>query len=94
MVIEFRVPGADKGAAIASFLAEAPFAGRVPVFAGDDVTDEAGFAEVNRRGGISVRIGGDAKTVAKWRLENATALIDWLGADPGIARRGRRSGKR
>ena len=48
MVVEIRPSGKDKGIAIAEFLAEAPFAGRAPVFIGDDLTDEPGFEVVNR----------------------------------------------
>ena len=77
MVYELRTPGADKGTAIAAFLNETPFAGRTPVFVGDDATDESGFAEVNRRGGISVRIGPGASG-AKWRLSSPAALFGWL----------------
>ena len=76
-VFEFRTPGADKGAAIAAFMDEAPFTGRTPVYVGDDATDEAGFAEVNRRDGISIRIGHGA-SLAKWRLSDSIALFDWI----------------
>ncbi len=50
MVYEVRPQGADKGTAVEAFLGEAPFAGRVPVYIGDDFTDEHAFAAVNARG--------------------------------------------
>jgi trehalose 6-phosphate phosphatase len=78
-VFEFRTPGADKGIAIAAFMNEAPFAGRTPVYVGDDATDEAGFAEINRREGISIRIG-PGTSLARWRLSTPAALFDWLDA--------------
>ena len=49
-VVEIKPSGKDKGSAIAEFIAEAPFAGRRPVFIGDDLTDEPGFEVVNRVG--------------------------------------------
>ncbi|MFD0391685.1 trehalose-phosphatase [Tistrella bauzanensis] len=57
MVVEVRMPGADKGTAIRGFMQDAPFRGRIPVFIGDDVTDEDGFAMVNAFGGHSIRVG-------------------------------------
>jgi trehalose 6-phosphate phosphatase len=82
MVVELRPPGFDKGGVVDAFMAEPPFAGRVPVFIGDDLTDEAGFAAVNRRGGYSIRIGGPAPTAARWHMDSVSALIDWLEAMP------------
>ena len=79
MVLELKPPGCDKGQAIAAFLGEAPFAGRRPVFAGDDVTDEAGFQVVNRLGGVSIRIGADAApTSAGHGLPDVAAMQGWL----------------
>jgi len=80
-VIELRAPGADKGRAIEAFLAEPPFRGRLPAFAGDDVTDEDGFAAVNRLGGHSILVGARA-SAARWSLPDAAALRRWL-ATPG-----------
>jgi len=78
MVFEIRPHGVDKGTAIKAFLAEPPFVGRLPIFLGDDVTDEDGFAIVNDLGGHSIRVGGKAKTAARFRLRNVAAVIDWL----------------
>jgi trehalose 6-phosphate phosphatase len=77
MVCELKPPGVDKGRAIAAFLEEPPFAGRLPVFAGDDVTDEAGFVTINQWRGVSIRIGG-APTAAAYGLPNVPALHTWL----------------
>ena len=81
MVVEFQPRGADKGRAIAAFLAEPPFLGRRPVFVGDDTTDEDGFAEIRRRGGIAARVGpfGGA-TIANYRLPSVEAVLAWLAS--------------
>jgi trehalose 6-phosphate phosphatase len=81
MVFEFQPRGADKGRAIAAFLAEPPFLGRQPVFVGDDTTDEDGFAEIRRRGGIAVRVGPfDFATGANYRLPSVEAVLAWLAS--------------
>jgi trehalose 6-phosphate phosphatase len=77
MVVELMPRTAGKGQAIASFLAKPPFRGRVPVFVGDDVGDEEGFALVNRLGGISVRVG-DGPTAARHRLAEVGDILAWL----------------
>jgi trehalose 6-phosphate phosphatase len=78
-VVEIKPGGKDKGSAIAEFAAERPFAGRRPVFIGDDLTDEAGFAVVNRIGGHSVKVGPGI-TQARWRLFDAAAVRRWLAS--------------
>ncbi len=77
MVMEIKPSGKDKGTAIAEFLAEAPFQGRLPVFIGDDLTDEFGFELINRVGGCSVKVG-EGSSAAHWRLPNADAVRSWL----------------
>jgi trehalose 6-phosphate phosphatase len=79
MVVEAKPGGASKGRAIEDFLAEPPFAGRVPVFIGDDVTDEVGFSTVQRLGGLGIKVGEGA-TVAWRRLADPQALRQELEA--------------
>ena len=79
MVVELKPAGCDKGKAIAQFMQEAPFAGREPVFIGDDVTDEYGFRVVNAMGGHTVKVG-EGPSAARWRLENPASTRAWLQA--------------
>jgi trehalose 6-phosphate phosphatase len=76
-IIEIKPSGKDKGDAVREFLEEEPFRGRTPVFVGDDVTDEYGFAVVNSLGGHSIKVG-PGRTAARWRLPDVRAVRAWL----------------
>jgi trehalose 6-phosphate phosphatase len=76
-VVEVKGAHTGKDRAIAAFLQEPPFRGRGPVFAGDDVTDEAGFAVVQAQGGLGIKVGTGA-SAAQLRCENPQSLRDWL----------------
>jgi len=78
MVVELKPSGRDKGSAIEEFMREPPFAGRTPVFIGDDLTDEYGFGVVNRLGGHSVKVG-DGESAARGHIADAAAVRTWLG---------------
>jgi trehalose 6-phosphate phosphatase len=58
-VIEVKPPGFDKGTALRALMAHAPFAGRRPVFIGDDMTDQAAFAVLPEFNGIGISVGRD-----------------------------------
>lgn len=79
-VLEIKPRATDKGRAIAEFMREEPFEGRVPVFIGDDLTDEHGFARVNELGGHSIAVGAVHDTVARWHLPNEARVLDWLAS--------------
>ena len=76
-VAEIKPSGVDKGTAIAEYLTEPPFKERRPVFIGDDLNDEHGFAEVNRLDGISVKVGAGG-SCARFRLRDVAAVRGWL----------------
>jgi trehalose 6-phosphate phosphatase len=78
-VIEARPHGADKGAALRAFAANRPFAGRVPVFVGDDLTDEDGFRVALDLGGYGVKVGA-GPTAARYRIAAVEAVRGWLAA--------------
>ena len=79
-VLEIKVARVSKARAIAEFMAELPFAGRKPVFVGDDLGDEDAFDFVNTLGGHTIAVGAERATKAAWRLDNERQVLDWLGA--------------
>lgn len=81
MVAELRTAGADKGQALEAFMAEWPFQGALPIFVGDDLTDEDGFLAAEAAGGYGVLVGESRRqTVARYRLSDVAAVLDWLEA--------------
>lgn len=80
MVVELRAPGPDKGAALAAFMAEPPFAGLTPVFLGDDLTDEDGFRAARRLGGFGVIVGARRPTGADYAVGGVDDARAWLTA--------------
>jgi len=56
-VFELKPAIATKADAVREFMNEAPFAGRRPIYVGDDVTDLDGFGVVEHAGGLSVAVG-------------------------------------
>ena len=78
-VFEVKPRGVHKGQAIIDFMTQPPFEGRTPVFVGDDVTDEAGFAAVQSLGGWGIKVG-EGPTMAQHRCMTSAALRGWLSS--------------
>ncbi len=77
MAWEIRPRGVDKGTAITEVMALPEFAGRLPVFIGDDVTDEDGMVVARAMGGVGLfvpEVFGSAGAVRAWL---ARTVDDW-----------------
>lgn len=71
---EVRPRSTDKGKALARVMEQPPFAGRRPVFVGDDVTDEDAIEYAQSVGGVGLRVAeafGEAAQVRAWLGEVA-----------------------
>jgi trehalose 6-phosphate phosphatase len=76
-VIEIKKSGFNKGTALRALMTQQPFAGRKPIFIGDDVTDEAAFAVVPEFDGLAISVGRMVPGVAQ-RFETAGDVRRWL----------------
>ncbi len=80
-VYEVKPGGSSKATAV-NFLMQTPeFQGRLAVAAGDDLTDEAMFAEVNARRGASIRVGhltNGNKTCASMVIGTPALFRNWI----------------
>jgi trehalose 6-phosphate phosphatase len=75
-VIEVKPAAHTKDTAVTAYMEEAPFAGRTPIFIGDDQTDYGGFAAVRRFGGLAIAVG--PRVHSEWWLPGPPAVRDWL----------------
>jgi trehalose 6-phosphate phosphatase len=82
MVMELRTPGPSKGDSVREFMRQPAFEGAQPVFVGDDLTDEHGFAAARDLGGFGVLVGAARPTAARYRIPDVEAVLDWLEAAP------------
>lgn len=83
MVFELKPKAWDKGGSVRAFMAEPPFAGRRPVFIGDDLTDEHGFQAANELGGLSILVGETRDTAARHWLPDIDACRGMLAKAVG-----------
>ena len=77
-ICEIQSTNFDKGYAIAQLSKDSPFKGRFPIFFGDDTPDEYGFNFINKIGGLSVKVGKDNASSAKFFTKNLQQTYEWL----------------
>ena len=85
MAWEVRPRGADKASAVQTLMTLAPFAGRRPIFIGDDVTDRDGIRAAADLGGAGLWVPeafGSAAGVRAWLSRAADALDAGAAAWP------------
>jgi trehalose 6-phosphate phosphatase len=76
-VIEIKSGRFSKGKAFRQLMAWSPFAGRQPIFVGDDKTDEDVFAALPEFGGIGISVGGILPG-ASHEIETPDQVRQWL----------------
>lgn len=77
-VFELRPGTCDKGTALEQFMKEPPFAGRRPVYLGDDDADLPAMQAAQRQRGIAIAVG--TRVPAVHRLRDPAAVREWLEA--------------
>lgn len=75
-VIEVKSAHFNKGTALRELLTHAPFAGRQPIFVGDDVTDEDVFAVLPEMDGIGLSVGKAMNAISAF--ESPGEVREWL----------------
>jgi trehalose 6-phosphate phosphatase len=83
MVVELRPTGATKGDALKAFMTEPEFVGARPLFMGDDLTDEHGFAAAASLGGAGILVGPERDSAALFRLACVGDAARWLKGAAG-----------
>jgi trehalose 6-phosphate phosphatase len=77
-VAELVPRGADKAAAVQAFMGETAFQGALPIFVGDDATDEDGFRAAAELGGFGIVVGERPSPSARYRLATPAEVHAWL----------------
>jgi trehalose 6-phosphate phosphatase len=76
---DIRDGSCTKGTALVQIMALDRFAGRRPIYIGDDRTDEDGFAEAERLGGLALAVAGEYRASRAPVFASPAAVRAWLG---------------
>lgn len=83
MVAELRPVAGNKGDIVRGLMTDPAFAGARPLFVGDDLTDEDGFAATASLGGAGILVGPPRPSAARYGLENVDTVVAWLEGSAG-----------
>jgi len=86
MVLEVKERTYSKGQAVIALMQRPPFAGRAPLFLGDDASDRDGFAAARRFGGCGAAVGPDHADAADWNFASPAAVRAWLARLAAVLR--------
>lgn len=75
---DIREGTCTKGTAVRQLMATDRFSGRTPIYLGDDLTDEDGFAEAERQGGVALAVAGEHRTPRPIAFLAPENVRDWL----------------
>ena len=90
-IVEIRERGVSKADAVRVAATWRAFASRLPIFVGDDTTDEDGLAAAEEAGGFGVKVGPGA-TRARHRLPDVASVHRWLASSMAAWPQGRALG--
>jgi len=76
-VIELKSTRLSKGSGIRELMLHSPFRGRRPIFIGDDITDETGFAALPEFGGLGFSVGREMTGLAGW-FQTPADVRQWI----------------
>lgn len=78
MLVEIGPSTANKGSAVTNLMRTVPFVGSMPIFIGDDLTDEDGFRAVCALKGLAILVGSQRASAAFFRLPGPSDVRTWL----------------
>ena len=77
LVVEVKPAGVNKATAVSELMRCGPFAGRRPIFIGDDITDEPVFGVIAQLGGLGFSVGYLAPG-ANGHFDKPESVRTWL----------------
>ena len=77
LVVEVKQPGVTKATAVRELMRYPPFAGRHPIFIGDDVTDLSVFEIIPALSGTGISVGRIVRGI-EYYFERPSDVRDWL----------------